>query len=132
MTGFEPCFALFAALAFGAVFFVVRQGVRRQGFRDGPPLIGALLAPTQVSAAAASTEAFSKRDAEFSPQRVEGHTRQLVDTITRAVEAGATDPVHPWLSDGLFERVAKGLGAQSAFDRAFTRHVRELMTSPRP
>lgn len=32
----------------------------------------------------------------------------------------------------LVERVAKGLGAQSAFDRAFTRHVRELMTSPRP
>lgn len=121
MTGFEPCFALFAALAFVAVFFVVRQGVRRQGSRDGPPLIGALLAPTQVSAAAASTEAFSKRDAEFSPQRVEGHTRQLVDTITRAVEAGATDPVHPWLSDGLFERV--GIEVQLAQDVAVARQL---------
>lgn len=108
MTGFEPCLALFAALGGIVIFFVLRQGVRgRSRGPSGPPLIASMLpVPATPSPAVASTELFSKTDGEFSPERVERHTRQLADTITRAVEAGTTEPVHPWLSDGLFERVA--------------------------
>ncbi|MDX2009936.1 MAG: TerB family tellurite resistance protein [Myxococcaceae bacterium] len=123
MTGFEPCLALFAALGGIVFFFVVRHGARgRSRGQSGPPLIASMLpAPAAPSPAAASTELFSRTDTEFSAERVERHTRQLADTITRAVEAGTTEPVHPWLSDGLFERVA--LEVSSSGDVALARQL---------
>jgi uncharacterized tellurite resistance protein B-like protein len=108
VTGFDPCVALFGAMAFIALFFVARMGVRRRPrLSKEPPLIASLLPmPEAPTPAAASVQTFSKTDRDFSVERVERHARELADTITRAVEAGATDSVHPWLSDGLFERVA--------------------------
>lgn len=57
-------------------------------------------------ATAEAVLALSRDDAQFSSARVQAHVEALFRTMQRAHRERTLDLVHPWVSDGLFQRLS--------------------------